>query len=1585
MQTVAQNNFITVKTEGGILPAELLQRIADGQTDGLNPTDYHLGSGERLNEAINRSWLHLMGRWQTFRQKMENMAPGETGTTLTRDWTLTVLQELGYGRLPFTGSISVRNPLSVNRHPTTAHGSWSTDDGSRATDHYPISHLYDHTPIHLVAFRQRLDSRDDSQASKRSPHSLAQECLNRSDNYLWAFVSNGLRFRILRDNVSLTRAAYVEFDLEAMFNGEVYSDFSLFWLLCHQSRVEIRDWRLETEEESSIVNPSAGSGQVRQSSIANCWLEKWSQQATEQGTRALDALRDGVQEAIVALGRGFLAQPGNRALQDDLKSGALTTQDYYRQLLRLVYRLLFLFVAEDRDLLLLPGTPTAVRQQVNSYYSVSRLRRLAETRRGGPHPDLYRTLAHLFASLRAGYAPLGLPGLGGFLFSPRATPDLDTADIANQDLLNAIRALAFTVEGRVRRPVDYKNMGSEELGSVYESLLELHPQLHVGAATFALDVAAGSERKTTGSYYTPASLIQSLLDTALEPVVADRLQQVRSHHFSGETAKAVTTSLSDAILDIKIVDPACGSGHFLIAAARRLARHLARVRTGDDEPGPEAARHALRDVVGRCIHGVDINEMAVELCKVALWMETLHPGRPLSFLDKNIQCGNSLLGTTPALLAGGIPDEAFTPISGDDRAYCTEWKRRNKKEREGQQSLFTGAMQPWQQLGNLAAAMRRLDGADDGTLAAVQAQEAAYAQLVQSSDYEHGKLWADAWAAAFLWEKRPEHVGGWAQPLTHEIFRKLGQNPYSEKGYWAEIRRLAEQYQFFHWHLAFPQVFTPEVGSAHLSALSAKVDTTNQEVTGWTGGFDVVLGNPPWDMVELSEKEFFAVHAPEIAQADTARQRQKMIGNLISIAPSLYAEFESVKRKVYATRHFIQNSGRFPLSSVGRINLYPLFVELVSMLLDENGRSGIIVPSAISMDAYNAPLFSWIIENQRLVSLFDFENRDAIFQQVHRSYRFCLLTTCGSNIHPKRLQFCYFCHDMQELHLPERQITLTPEEIKTFSPNTLSPPILVNAVDGRLAKQVYSQFGVLVDHSNGKNLWMLSIQRMLSLSDKGDIFRKVTELSEPELRDTKQWMRLYSGKAIHQFDHRFATYHGNKWVDFDERHQHVDPYSVIETEYYAKSTEVVKRTERKITGKWLVGYRDICRATDERTAIATIIPLVGCDTHCRNIYSELKTPKLIACFISNFNTFAFDYFSRQKVISTGMGSGILEQLPLLPPNIYQDNKNFLNLKWVLLRAIELIFTAYDLRHFSQDCGYHGPPFRWDEAQPSSVARRFLLRCELDAAYFHLYGIGREDVAYIMDTFPIVRRKDEAAHGEYRTKRVILEIYDEMGAAIAAADSHPRSSAGEARLGNRGYQTRLEPPPAHPDAAHPWDAAYLGPELPQEEWWQETEKVEGRRQKVEGRRQKAESESPPATVREPAPTLQLKPSPTKEPKTRPKAKPALSAQPAPVTEFTPPAGGYAQRLKRVMALGQPQNQMELTELIAALGDENSNIRWLAGSSLVKMGGTAVVKLLAAYLGTQPGAVGRDEALKVLALIGEMSEDEALRQAVKEAGQ
>ncbi len=772
-----QTVFTTVRSEGAILPIDLLQRVAQGDTTlgGLTPEAYHL-SGEKLNEAINRAWNRLLAAWTAFKTGREKLPVNDAGTTLTRErWLLPLCSELGYGRLLTSRAIEI---------------------GDKS---YPVSHGWQHTPIHLVSFKVDLDhfSRGIAGAARSSPHSLVQELLNRSEAHMWGVVSNGLLLRILRDNVSLTRQAYVEFDLEEMMDGEVYADFVLLWLLCHQSRVEAE-------------RPEA------------CWLEQWSRAAHEQGTRALDQLRNGVEKAITALGSGFLAHPANNALREQLRSGSLTAQDYYRQVLRLVYRLIVLFVAEDRSVLFHPEADPAARERYSRYYATARLRRLAEQRSGTRHADLFCGLRLVMEQLGQdkGCPALGLPALNSFLFSREAIPALADCELANHDLLDAIRSLAFTADRRMRRAVDYKNLGSEELGSVYESLLELHPLLHIEAARFELQTAGGHERKTTGSYYTPTSLITCLLDSALDPVLDEA-----SSKRDPETA----------ILNLKVCDPACGSGHFLIAAAHRIAKRLAAIRTGDEEPAPEARRKALRDVIGRCIYGVDLNPMAVELCKVSLWMEAIEPGKPLSFLEQHIQCGNSLLGATPALLAKGIPDSAFEPIEGDDKKICSEYKKKNKYQREGNRSLFDpqGQQWPWDRLGDLAAGMMHLEEMSDDTVEEVRRKQDYYDKLVTSNAYESGRLWADAWCAAFVWKKNKE----FAYPITEEVFRKIEKNPYSIAPWMkAEIIRLREQYQFFHWHLAFPDVFR----------VPSKDEEPENEQAGWSGGFDVVLGNPPF-------------------------------------------------------------------------------------------------------------------------------------------------------------------------------------------------------------------------------------------------------------------------------------------------------------------------------------------------------------------------------------------------------------------------------------------------------------------------------------------------------------------------------------------------------------------------------------------------------------------------------------------------------------------------------------------------------------------------------------------------------------------
>ena len=430
--------FTTVTTAGGLLPADLLSRLAQSPDDvpGTSPTAYHLSEGQRVRDAINRSWTELQGAWAVFRAEWARLPAGERATTITRGrWLLPLFAELGFGRL-------ARSPI--------------ISAGGRE---FPVSHAWGTVPIHLLGADVDLDhrTRGVAGAAGAAPHSMVQGLLNYSDDHLWAMLSNGRQLRLLRDNSSFARASYVEFDLQAMFDGQVFTDFAILWLVCHQSRFEA-------------------------ASPEECWLERWVSLARDQGVRALDSLRTGFELAITDLGQGFLAEPGNTALRSLLRSGGLSVEDYYRQVLRLVYRLVFLLVAEDRDLLHPPGTVAKVRDRYVRYYSLGRIRDHARRNRGTRHTDLFEALKVLFAALgKEGIAELGVPAFGSFLFATESCSELDAARLANAELLGSFRHLAYTEEHRVLRRVDFANLGPEELGSVYESLLELYPRVSLRA------------------------------------------------------------------------------------------------------------------------------------------------------------------------------------------------------------------------------------------------------------------------------------------------------------------------------------------------------------------------------------------------------------------------------------------------------------------------------------------------------------------------------------------------------------------------------------------------------------------------------------------------------------------------------------------------------------------------------------------------------------------------------------------------------------------------------------------------------------------------------------------------------------------------------------------------------------------------------------------------------------------------------------------------------------------------------------------------------------------------------------------------
>ena len=1302
----AESALLSIRTEGGLLPTELLHRVRGMESDlpRMKPEDYHL-VGERLEDAMNRAWARLKGVYREFRERLGE-TEGAAAVGLTRDrWLLPLFQALDYGRLNRTSGL--------------------TADGQP----FAISHAWGSSPIHLLGWGVPLDVRSAgvAGASKASPHGLVQDFLNRSDDHLWGFVSNGRTLRVLRDHLSLTRQAYVEFDLEAIFEGDQWFDFQLLWLVCHESRVQAERPEL-------------------------CALEAWFEAARNQGVRALDQLRTGVEAAIEHLGTGFVAHRANGALQARLESGELNTQDLYRQVLRLVYRLIFLFVAEERGVLLDPAADPAARARYERFYSTRALRDLADRRGGTGHGDRWQALKVVMEQLRTGGPELGLPALGSFLWSSEALPDLLGAQLANEHLLAAIRPLSRLEDTKQNQSwrVSWRNVGAEELGSVYESLLERHPEVHARAGRFSLRTAAGNDRKTTGSYYTPSSLVDCLLDSALDPVLE-------------ETVKGKQPADAEkALLALTVCDPACGSGHFLVAAARRIARRLAQVRSGDVEPSPEATRHALRDVVGRCLYGVDVNPMAVELCKVSLWMEAVEPGRPLSFLDGHIQCGNALLGTTPALMARGIPDNAWAPITGDDKEVAKRLKKRNRDESRNQETMYglwaadSAGSATYLDLASRAA---MVEDRPDSDLAAVQEKEAAWERVVRSNEARQAKFLADAWCASFVWPKTEEFED--AAP-TDGMWRRMRRDPTgAPKMSVVAVRKVTREHAFFHWHLAFPHVFGRSVEEF------AKADTT-----GWTGGFDVVFGNPPWDSLIFREAEFFAIARPDIAAASTAAIRKRLIRALASDDPILFSAFADEARRTAGANSFARDSGAYPLTGIGRVNLYALFAERARDLVRLGGRIGQILPSGIVTDHSTKLLFQAVVESGELKSFLDFENRSGIFSSVHRSFKFGLITLArgGGDGDGLTAEFAFFSTSIQEAQDLDRRFSLTAGEIQELNPISLTCPIFRSRRDAEITKKIYRAVPVLA-----RSGWEIDLRRFLNSADDSADFSE--ERGEGRIP-------LYQAKYFHHYNHRWAT------------HEHGRDRRVLEAEWRSAefhlnprfwySSKLAEQRFGTAWGfPWVLAWRRIARSTDERTMIATVLPSRAVPDTAKVFVLPNSRSRLVPSLVSNLSSFAFDYVVRQKVGGTDMSAFIVEQLPVLGAECLTNHVAWSTSTavrdWLSPRSAELIYTAWDLQPFANDVGWHGPPFHWDEE------RRFTIRAELDAAFFHLYRIERGDVDYIMDTFPIVKKKDVKAHGSYRTKTAILHIYDRMQQAIDTGVP---------------YETVLDPPPAHPSLAHP---------------------------------------------------------------------------------------------------------------------------------------------------------------------------------------
>ena len=1178
---------------------------------------------------------------------------------------------------------------------------------------------------------------------------------------------------------------------------------------------------------------------------------------------------------------------------------------------------------------------------------------------------------------------LGIPALNGELFDVNRMRHLEAAHLNNRDLLEAIRQLSYFTPPteRVPRRVNYAALDVEELGSVYESLLDEYPVILPspvvgGEGHPCFDFVQGTERKTTGSYYTPRELVKETLDAALDPVIAERLKEAaqtaahevrRTPHPTRTTPAADKQRALEALLAIRVCDPACGSGHFLLAAARRIGRALAQVDTGEEEPSPEAVRRWTREAIIHCIYGVDKNPLAVDLCKVALWIEGHAPGKPLTFLDAHIKCGDSLVGVFDlSALDEGIPDEAFSPVAGDDKAIARDLKRRNKLERSGQLSLpfqeqqaaLDAAAQAWQ---------AQLVGPED-TPAQVRRKRAAYEALQRRE--ETLRTACDLWTAAFFTPLTGENAAAGAIPTTAALEEYRRQPATADPRLIAHAQALAARNRFFHWPLEFPHVFAPPSASSSDRAGGA----------GERSGFTVVLGNPPWERIKLQEQEFFAARDQAIAAAPNKAARQRLIEALPQTNPRLAQEFAGAKHAAEAASRFVRASGRFPLTAVGDVNTYALFAELARNLLAPAGRAGIITPTGIATDDTTKEFFGDLITRGALAQIIGFENEAFIFPAVHHSFRFCILAMAGDRVRLPRADFVFFCRYFSQADEPVRHFQLSSHDVALINPNTRTMPVFRTRVDAELTLSIYRRVPVLVKEGAGSgefNPWGIRFSTMFHMANDSGLFEDEASL---------EYLPLYEAKMMHQFDHRYATYEGASEANLNagilpqlSAEQKANPLATVMPRYWVPAAEVDARLKEWTHG-WLLGFRDITSAIVERTAIFSLLPRVGVGNNAPLMLLNISAAPLVACLLANLNGLACDYVTRQKIAGTHMNFFFVKQLPIVPPSAYTPA----DLAFIVPRVLELVYTAWDIKAFADDLwadlspgpsparggelsrellraqweanraatGGHPwdppawaeitaegcplPPFKWDED------RRAVLRAELDAYYARLYGLTRKQLRYILDpadltageladildpreevadpldpagyaaraaasafpgeTFRVLKEKELRQYGEYRTRRLVLEAWERLARELGPVVA-------------RNYREEM---------------------------------AGGQKSEVRGQK-----------VAEKGATYQAAaPSRSQSPQT-----PSADAgQPVPIPP--PPQGSRSQRLSRLLTLGRQRTPEAIGELVAALGDEDEQLRWLAALSLQGIGGGTVIATLRAFVDQAPSAVAREEAEKIL---------------------
>ncbi|MCI6338730.1 MAG: restriction endonuclease [Prevotella sp.] len=1368
-------DYTSIHIYGHLLSDDILHSVErDQNLTGNREQDYSIDIS--TSAAIDYVWSSLRNDWRFYKERSGVNDP--YGTRRARDLMERLFQSLDYGLVKQTANVEVGGKGFEISH--------LCPDLSSMPFIVVGENVVDDSGIDTLD-KCSLDYRAKGSRRKKSPHATMLEYLNATEN-VYGIISNGATIRLLRNSGQLVKLTYIEFDLRRMLEEDKYTEFCLMFRLLHASR-----FRANGDEP--------------------CVMERWFNMSIESGNRIRSGLSLAVQKTMETIGNAAFRGngEGNEALRKAFSENQLDAATFNKELIHFIYRLLFLFIIEDRNLVYqIPENADSDEYQricrwqdiYKQNYAASRLRRLSELSylRQRQYHDLWEGLMDTFRLFEdeAFGSRLGIHPLGGVLFSRNTLRYLKSCRISNLDLLQAFDALNQFVDDRgMVVKINYSSLDVEEFGSVYEGILEMRPfvQPSVAPADWLFGFVGGLDRQSTSSYYTRPDLVQNLIRTTLEPVIKERIAKLSTPE---EKVKS--------LLSMKVCDAASGSGHIVLAMARTIAWYICSIRTGEDNPASQDYRQALREVIQKCVYAVDYNPDAVELCKVVLWIEGYCAGKPLSFLDHHIRCGNSVVGVTDLdTLLAGVPKEAFSAVDKDTKKKIINLNKAALQDVSLVQSghsqgfnvsLFTQDFTiqsiDSEQVG-LAGKVREINSLPENSLLEQLTKQRRWEELMQSPRVECLRRACDVYTYAYYKQFKAEDLDSHVDasgtftafnvPYTRTVYQALQEIKYLDDNdgivdaqrlpdsFRAEVAIAAKRHSFFHWCVEFPEVFA------------------------YDGGFDVMCGNPPWDKLQMEEEKWFAGKDEDIVNAANQSARKKKIEALAVSNPMLYEEFIAAGNAISSQSSFVKNSNRFPLTAVGKLELSSLFAELCLQFSKEAW--GLVLPTGIAVNDSNKAFFSKMIDENRLVSLYDFENREKLFD-IDSRFKFCLLTAGKPQDKSRTVSGGFYLTRLDHLLDPRRIYTLQTSDFARLNPNTKTCPVFRTSRDAALTAKIYRHSIILLNEQTGENPWNVKFGSMFNMSTDSHLFRTYAQLTEagatyqaPNFtHEGETYVPLYEGKMIWHYNHHYGT-----WPTSVERPNAIDTPSIAELAnpdasiipwYWVPLTAVQDRLVKvdsqgnvvwEWKHKWLFAFRDIARAADARTMINSFVPCTALNNKIPSLYVDdgIDAAILLSGLLSSI---IFDYAVRQKVGGTSMNFFYVKQFPVLAPEQIPAP-----MQWqIVKRVAELCYFNHDLDGWAEEL--------WEEMNKEQRAelpqlgnkqpwifnpdRRALLQAELDAIFAHLYGLTTEDLRYILDpedvcgegcineTFRVLKDNEIRQYGEYRTKRLVMEAWHKFG-------------------------------------------------------------------------------------------------------------------------------------------------------------------------------------------------------------------------------